>query len=261
MSELDENANDAAFQRATALGDEGERLVLAGRYAEAVPVLNEAVRLHRSITGPHPAVFGVATTLNDLGFCLSRLKQYEAAVRVLQEARRLSEPMAKVASSVVELRELMAKILSALGSSLAMLGEFEATVEATKDLLEYRRSLLEPGALQVDFELGKDLRLFALARARVGVEGEPAHAAISQALAIFQRLVERDAAKHGRELLTTLDVFAEVLDSVGRADDAKAVRGHLVVEYEALAKAIELAGRAHEAAAIRSYSAALAAKA
>jgi len=261
MSEPDQNVNDAAFEQATQLGEEGERLALAGRYREAVPVLSEAVRLHRSITGAHPALIGVVAALNNLGFCLSRLKQYEAATRVLREAWQLCEPMAKAAPSVLIVRDFMAKISSTLGFSLAMLGEFEAAVEATRDLIEHRRALFEPGPLPVDFDLGKDLRLFALARARVGVEGERANAAIHEAVVIFQRLAQSEPAQYGRELLTTFDVLAEVLDVVGRVDDAKVVRRHLVSEYEAQARAMEQSGRAQEAAAIRSYSATLAAKA
>lgn len=260
MSQVDQKANDAAFEQATALGDEGERLALVGRYAEAVPVLHEAMRLHRSITGPHPAVIGVCAALNNLGFCLSRLKQYGPAIGALQEARQLCEPMFKVAPSVLILRDFMAKILGALGFSLAMLGEFEAAVEATQDLIWHRRALFEPGPLQVDFDLGKDLRLYALARARVGVEGEKAYAAICEALVIFQHLVRQDPARYMRELIMTLDIQAEVLDAMGRHDDAKVLRGHLVTEYERQAQAMEQAGRAEEAAAIRSYAATLAEK-
>ncbi len=257
---MDQTANDAAFERATALGDEGERLALAGRYAEAVPVLVEAMQQHRSITGQHPAVIGVCAALNNLGFCLSRLKHYGPAIEVLRDARQLCEPMFEAAPSVLILRDFMAKILGGLGFSLAMLGDFDAAVEATKDLVEHRRALFEPGPLQVDFDLGKDLRLFALARARVGVEGEQAHAASSEALVIFQHLVRQDPAQYTRELLTTLDVHAEVLDLVGRHDDAKVVRAYLATEYERQAQAMEQAGRAEEAAAIRSYSATLAVK-
>lgn len=260
MSDLDQAANDAAFERATALGDEGEALALAGRYAEAVPLLNEAMRLHRTITGPHPAVIGVCAALNNLGFCLSRLKQYGPAVEALREARQLCEPMAKAAPSVLILRDFVAKILGALGFALTVLGDFEAAVEATKDLVWHRRALFEPGPIQVDFDLGKDLRLFALARARVGVEGEQAHAASSEAVVIFQHLVREDPAQFTRELVIALDIHAEVLDLTGQHDDAKVLRAYLAGEYERQAQAMEQAGRADEAAGIRSYAASLAAK-
>jgi tetratricopeptide (TPR) repeat protein len=260
MSELDPSTNEAAYRQAMELGDEGERLALAGNYREAVPILNEAVRLHRSLTGPHPSVVVVAATLNNLGFCLGRLQQHGHAVGALQEAKLLCEPLWKAAQHVEVLRLMMARILGALGYSLAMLGEFEAAVPVTEDLIWLQRSLLPPGPAQIDFDLGKDLRLFALVRARVGVDGEKANAAIGEALLIFQILAQQDAARFMRELITTYDVLAEVLDLLGKRDDAALVRSHLVTEYESLATAMEKAGRHEEAKAIRTYSAALAAK-
>lgn len=261
MSEPDQNANDAAFQQASALGDEGERLALAGRYADALPVLGEAMRLHWSITGPHPSLILVIATLSNLGFCLGKLQQHRAAVEVLTEAQRLCEPLVQAAFEIDVVRDTMAKTLGGLGHSLALLGEFEPAVAVTTELVRLRRSLFEPGPLQVDFDLGKDLRLFALARARVGVDGESANAAIGESVQIFQQLAQQDGAKYGRELITTYDVLAEVLDLLGRGDEAQKLRGHLVTQYEALAQAMEQAGRGDEAEAIRSYSKGLDAKA
>jgi len=260
MTQPELTASEVAFEHALLLGNEGERLVQLGKYQEAVPILKESMRLHRSIGVEHPSAVALAATLNNLGLCLGRLHQHTLAVGVLGEARQLCEPLWKAASEIEDLRLLMVRILGALSHSHAVLGEFQAALPVTELLVQLERSLLTPDEAVLDFDLAKDLRLFALVRARVGVDGHHANAAISESLLIFQALVRENAGRYARELVTTYDVFVEVLEMLGRQQDAAVVRNHVVEQYEALAQAMDQAGRQEEATAIRNYAAGLAAK-
>jgi len=260
MTQPEPNASEMTLEHALLLGNEGERLAQLGKYQEAVPILKQSMRLHRSLGDGHPSAVALAATLNSLGFCLGRLHQHTLAVGVLGEARQLCEPLLMAAPEIQDLRLLMVRILGALSHSLAVSGEFQSARPVTEQLVNLERSLLTPGELVVDFDLAKDLRLFALVRARLGVEGENANAAISESLVIFQSLVQENAARYARELVTTYDVFVEVLEMLGRHGDAAAVLKHVVEQYEALAQAMEQAGRHEEATAIRNYAAGLTAK-
>jgi tetratricopeptide (TPR) repeat protein len=236
----------------TAVDLEGERLLRLGRYEEALPILNESLRLQRSITdgAPNSAVL-LAVRLNNLGFCLQRLKQHRLAVSSLQEARQLCEPLWKADQGNDALRQLMANILGALEFCLAALGEYEEAMPLTELQVRLQRSLTTPGPLVIDVDLAKALRLFASLRTRVSLEGKEAHSAASEALVIFQHLVQQDPELYTHELNMTYEVFAETLAMVGRHEDAAVVRSHVVVEYEARAKKMDQAGRHEDAAALR----------
>ncbi|HTU60016.1 MAG TPA: hypothetical protein VMF89_16300, partial [Polyangiales bacterium] len=66
MTEAEKSASKLTFEQALAFGNEGERLALLGKYQEAVPVLKESLRLHRSME-PHPSAVALSATLNTLG--------------------------------------------------------------------------------------------------------------------------------------------------------------------------------------------------
>jgi hypothetical protein len=117
--------------------------------------------------------------------------------------------------------------LASLAAVLGELGHYEQAMDVTNHVVLLRRASSRPGSRAVDPELARALRQFAQVRARAGVELDAALPAATEAVTLYEQLVRASPQTFVGALYAAYEILAEVLDGLGRHDDATRVRAGL----------------------------------
>jgi tetratricopeptide (TPR) repeat protein len=159
-----------------------------------------------------------------VGLCLSNLRRYEEAARASQEAARICEWYWQ---DDKRLSAFYAAVLASLAGVLGELGRYQQAMEITNHVVLLRRASSPPGSRDVDPELARALRQYAEVRARTGVELDAALPAATEAVTLYEQLVRASPQTSVGGLYAGYETLADVLDGLGRHDDAAHVRAGL----------------------------------
>lgn len=128
---IKQRRGDTPTSVASSLNNLGLTLAERGRYAEAEPLLRDAIQAWRAAQGASAAV--VAVGLNNLAQSLRQQGRLDEAVRVLEEAIAIRR------RRVGNQHPLLANVLGHLGQVRSLRGEFEAAEPLLREALAIRR--------------------------------------------------------------------------------------------------------------------------
>ncbi|MFC8850687.1 tetratricopeptide repeat protein, partial [Micromonospora sp. NPDC057141] len=167
----------------------------------------------------------LAGSLNNLGLRLSELGRREEALPPAEEAAAIYRRLAEAIPGAY-LPEL-AGSLNNLGLRLSELGRREEALPPVEEAVTIRRRLA--GANPAAFLPDLATSLWAYGWVCVNIQANFAEAleAVTEAVAIYERLTEQLPAAFAGRLFAAYRTLADVLDGLGRADDAAELRRQL----------------------------------
>ena len=202
------------------LNDLSNRLADAGRHAEALEAIEEAVELQRELVEVDRATNapGLATILNNL------------SVRLGESGRR-SEALAPIEESIAIYRELveedpafrpdLASSLSNLANRLSEAIRSHEAVESVEESVAIYRELIEEKPGEFEPDLAMSLNNLSAHLPKVGRSAD-ALTACEEAVAIRRRLAEEKPAAHARNLVVSLNNLSGRLADAGRREEGLA---------------------------------------
>ncbi|WLW55289.1 tetratricopeptide repeat protein [Streptomyces sp. YU58] len=217
---------------ANSLSNLGNRLAEAGRGDEALPLAEEAAEIYRTLAGINPQAHqpNLAMALGNLGASLTDAGRHAEALPVTMEATQIYRTLAVINPQTHERNLAMA--LSNLAGLLADVGRRDEATATAQEAVTLRRRLIGADPQAHESDLAMALWLSAWVRVG-GEEGLPdALGAVSEASEIFRRLAEASPAAYEGPLQGTLTTQAVLLEGLGRAEEAEALRRRLREEPE-----------------------------
>ncbi|MFN2495602.1 MAG: tetratricopeptide repeat protein [Pseudonocardiaceae bacterium] len=110
--------------------------------------------------------------------------------------------------------------LNNLGILLSELGRRKEALAPTEEAVTIHRRLAETNPAAYLPNLARELWGFAWVRAAGGLDLPAALAAVQEAIALYQRPAEQIPDAFSRDLLSARYTLADVLDGLGRHDEA-----------------------------------------
>jgi tetratricopeptide (TPR) repeat protein len=218
--------NPAAFEPdlARTLYSLGVRLSNLGRREEALDATTEALKIYRRLADINPAAFdpNLARVLTNFGSWLSGLGRREEALDATTEALKIYRRLADINPAAFE--PDLAGSLDNFGIWLSHLGRREEALDATTEAVQIYRRLADINPAAFEPDLAHGLRSFAGVRVAGQVEFSQALTAADESVAIYDRLVQRSPEAFISELRGALATLANVLNGLGRSDEATDVR-------------------------------------
>ncbi|SCF32868.1 tetratricopeptide repeat protein [Micromonospora chaiyaphumensis] len=210
---------------AASLTNLGMQLAKLRRHDEALIPAMEAVTFRRQLARAYPAAHlpDLASSLINFGAVLSELGRWDEALAPTQEATDLYRQLAQ--ANPAHLPNL-AGALSNFGIQLSRLGRREALDPAEEATDLYRQlARAYPAAHVPDLPMS----LWVYAQICVMVQDNLPHAlgAVTEAVGLYSRLAEQLPQAFGRQLLSACHTMADVLDGLGRIDEASELRRQL----------------------------------
>lgn len=223
-------ADGTAARLAASVTVLGARLRDLGRYREARPVEEEAVRLFRALAANDPGYRGdLANSLTNLGSSLGHLGRHQRARVVEREAIRL---LRALAANDAAYRGDLANSLNYLGACLRDLGHHREAKAAIEEAIVLCRALAaDDPARQGD--LASSLTNLGVSLADLGRHQE-AQAAEEEAIGLYRALAANDPAYRG-DLANSLNNLGNNLRSLGRHKEAWAAGDEAVGLFQVLA--------------------------
>ncbi|MEV4847449.1 tetratricopeptide repeat protein [Micromonospora matsumotoense] len=205
----------------------GVRLSELGRREEALALSLEAAGIYRRLVEANPAAYlpDLAASLNNLGTMLSGLGRREEALAPSAEGTGIYRRLVEV-NPAAYLPNL-AMSLNNLGIWLSELGRWDEALALSKEAVTIRWRLVEanPAVYLPDFAASS----LAYGRVCVNMQANFAEAleAVTEAGTIYKRLTEQLPAVFAERLFAAYQTLADVLDGLGRADEAAELRRQL----------------------------------
>ncbi|MEV6710270.1 tetratricopeptide repeat protein, partial [Micromonospora wenchangensis] len=167
----------------------------------------------------------LATSLNNLGNHLADLGRPEQALTPAEEAVRIRRHLAETNPDAY--LPNLATSLNNLGNHLADLGRPEQALTTTEEAVRIRRHLAEtnPDAYLPDLAIS----LWAYARVCVNVQTNLPQAldSITESITLYHPLTEQLPQRFGGQLFSAYRTLVDVLDGLGRSDEAADIRRQL----------------------------------
>jgi tetratricopeptide (TPR) repeat protein len=217
---------------AMALTNLGRRLSELRRHKAALEVTQEAVKIDRWLVAANWNAHApdLAMALSNLGGQLSECGRRKAAVAAVHEAVKIFRQLA--AANPTAFDPELAKALGHLGSLLSELERHEAALEATQEAVDIYRRLAAANPMAFEARLAQSLWTFVSVRVAAGTQLEDALSAVGESIQIYLRLAAvRPDAFAGR-LVGANRTAAEVLERLGRTEEAAVIRRDLGDEDE-----------------------------
>ena len=202
----------------------GNRLGEDGRRDDALGPTTEAVTVYRRLAEVNPAAYlpALAGSLNNVSVDLGALGRGEEGLAAVEEAVVIRRRLAEV-NPAAYLPDL-AGSLNNVSVRLGALGRGEEGLAAVEEAVAVYRRLAEvnPAAYLPDLANS----LWAVGWVCVGQRSQLARglAAVEEAVAILTPLAARLPAAHDGSLAAMRATMADLLDQLGRTDDAEQVR-------------------------------------
>jgi tetratricopeptide (TPR) repeat protein len=195
------------------------------RYADARDAAAEAVTNWRRLVDADPTVAPeLATALHLLGRILAELNEDEQAIDVEREVIEIRSRLAADEPDAYE--PSLATSLALLAKCLANVGDHEAALDADQKALAIRRRLADLDPTTHQPALARSLRFVGLALSDLHRYAE-ALAAVSEAIEIHQWHAADPPGTTTDELVYELTTKADILDALGRHDEANQIRSNL----------------------------------
>ncbi|MEV0900430.1 tetratricopeptide repeat protein [Actinoplanes sp. NPDC049802] len=222
-------ANPAAYlpDLAASLNNLGNRLSALGRRDEALAPSQEAVTIRRQLADTNPAAYlpYLAMALNNLGIWLSALGRRDEALAPSQEAVDLYRQLAD-ANPAAYLSDL-AMALNNLGILLSELGRRDEALAPSQEAVDLYRQLADANPAAYLPDLARSLWAYAWVCVNVKANYDQALESVTEAISLYKPLAERVPAVFVGQLLAAYRTLADVLDGLGRADEAADLRRQL----------------------------------
>ncbi|MFC1431441.1 tetratricopeptide repeat protein [Streptacidiphilus sp. N1-3] len=216
--------NPAAYEPdlATSLSNLGVRLSEAGRRAKALAAEQGAVEIRRRLAADNPAAYepDLATSLSNLGVQLSEAGRRPEALAASEGAVEIYRRLA--ADNPAAHEPDLARSLFNLGVQLSQAGRRSEALAATEGVVEIRRRLAVDNPAAHEPNLASAFLILAVLLANEN--------ALAEALLATAEAVERYRRQIAAmpfllsELHLVLGLRAQLLDALGRAQDAVVVR-------------------------------------
>nr|WP_181411929.1 tetratricopeptide repeat protein [Streptomyces sp. F2] len=194
------------------------------RHDEALSPARESLAIRRRLARGNPTAYDrdLAMSLNTLGICLSLTDNHEEALDSAQEAVDLFRRLAEGNPPAYESDLAMA--LTNLSNFLALAGYPLQALNPARESVDIRRRLAtgNPSVYEPDLALG----LYALAdrHLEADVELSVGLRTAEEAVGIYRRLVPVSPRAYDYYLEHTLHVQADLLDKLGRHEEAARIR-------------------------------------
>ncbi|MGW0801219.1 tetratricopeptide repeat protein, partial [Streptomyces sp. NPDC002692] len=218
------HSNPAVYEPdlATSLSNLGIRLSEAGRRGEALTAAEEAVEIYYRLAAGNPAAYepDLARSLSNLGVDLSQAGRRGEALTATEEAVEIRRRLA--AGNPAAYEPDLATSLSNLGVQLSEAGRRGEALTAAEEAVEIRRRLAADNPAAYEPDLATSLSVLTMILA---AEGELPRAlrATGEAVELYRRHIGTLPSAFPR-LHVVLGLQAQLLDGVGRRQEAEAVR-------------------------------------
>ena len=219
-------ANPAAYlpDLAESLTNLGVWLSAVGRRDEALALAEEATGIYRRLAEANPAAHlpGLATSLNNIGIRLSESGRYDEALATAEEAAITYRLLAE-ANPAAHLPNLAGSLHNLASIQLAS-GRHHHALASAAEAVTIRRPLAEanPAAYQPD--LATSLMVYAWVCVHGGVNLPAALTAIQEAISHYEHLTGQPSDLYATRLHLARRVLTDILDGLGRADEAAELR-------------------------------------
>lgn len=231
-------------QRAEASRTYGRTLNWSKQHAQAVPLLEESVRLERALLEDTPGdtrcQFNCATAFSDLGSAYRNLDRTREAIHCLEKAVSLFRRLTQSTPESAFFRRSLAKGTSSLGAAYHSGGRYQEATEWLKDAILLLRGLLDSTP---DADDGaRDKRDLAIDLGNLGaiyLSADLARDAVElleEAVLLLRGLLGTDPTNpdYRRQLAGQLVTQSVAYMSVARASDAVASAEEAVALRQAL---------------------------
>ncbi|MEV1012516.1 tetratricopeptide repeat protein [Micromonospora sp. NPDC049801] len=212
---------------ADSLTNLGAHLSALGRPEQALAPTEEAVAIGRRLAETNPDAYRphLAASLTNLGTCLSALGRPEQALAAAEAAAVIHRRLAEVNPDVY-LADL-ATSLTSVGSILFALGRRERAIAPAEEIVAVRRQLAETNRDTHLPDLAMSLWTYATVCADAKQNLPEALKAITEATQLYGSLAKRMPQKFAGQALSAYRTLADVLEGVGRRDEANGLRQQL----------------------------------
>ncbi|WFE20287.1 tetratricopeptide repeat-containing protein [Solwaraspora sp. WMMD937] len=218
--------NPAAYEPdlATSLNNLSVMLSNLGWREEALTATTEAVGIYRRLAQTNAAAYepDLATSLNNLGIRLSNLGRRDEALDATDEAVTIRRRLATVNPAAYE--PDLAMSLNNLGIWLSDLGRRDEAVDATDEAVTIRRRLATVNPAAYEPDLAMSLGASAWVRVAHQYKLPEAFKAMTESVERYEKLFRQIPMAYVGDLVRALGTLADVLDGLGRGDEATAVR-------------------------------------
>ncbi|MEQ8249262.1 MAG: tetratricopeptide repeat protein [Alphaproteobacteria bacterium] len=227
----DEPENKAVF-----LNNLSNDLSAAGRSAEALAAIEEAVKVNRGLASENPARFApdLASSLNNLSVHLSAAGRHAEALAAIEEAVKVYRGLAS--ANPARFAPDLAGSLNNLSGCLSDAGRNAEALAAVEEAVAIRRGLASENPARYAPDLASNLNNLSLRLSDAGRNTE-ALAAIEEAVEIRRGLASENPARYAPELATSLNNLSNRLSDAGRHAEALAAVEEAVKVYRGLASA------------------------
>jgi tetratricopeptide (TPR) repeat protein len=218
--------NPAAYglALATALDKQGAILADAGRLPDALTAIQRAAQIRERLLAVNPAARDSARAESwiNLGKILDEQGRTRQAAAAARRAVKAYRALAAVNPATYE--PGLALALGNLGMILLNRRHPHRALEPTREGVAIYRRLASVSPAAAEADLARALWTYALVRAIARKELPAARGAVMEAIGILERLAEQHPAAFSGPLLAAYGTAAEVLDALGEAGEAAAIR-------------------------------------
>ncbi|MCL7382484.1 tetratricopeptide repeat protein [Streptomyces sp. 35G-GA-8] len=234
LEQLDEAATGREASHAQFLHNHANHLLDAGRSAEALSAIEQAVAARQRLAEASPSTHthDLADSLTNLGNSLASMGRREAALEATGQAVALYRRLAEVNPSAHE--PGLANALSSAGADLAGTGRLTEAMEAGEEAVAIRRQLARANPAAHEPDLAISLSNLAQWRLKAGRAPEALEAA-EEAVAIHRRLCDMNPAAYEPRLADSLNTLGQSLMMLGRRNESVTAMGQSVALLRRLA--------------------------
>lgn len=224
LTEADPAAHEPDL--AMALNQLGGSLSRIGQLEEALVPTQEAADRYRRLAEANPAAYepDLAMTLTNVAICLSQIGQQEKALTPAREALAIRRQLAEANPAAYEPK--LATALSNFAGCLAGMELWEDALVPAQEAADLYRQLVEVSREAYEPDLAMALRnLSGILWRAMGKAGLPAalESAV-ESVEIFRSLARARPRAYGGHLREAILAQADVLDALGRTEEAAATR-------------------------------------
>jgi tetratricopeptide (TPR) repeat protein len=212
---------------AMALNGLGNRLAALGRREQALAAAEESVAIRRALADTEPAAHldDLAMSLNNLGSHLSESGHHEAALAAAEESVAIRGQLAETQPGAY--LPGLAASLNNFALSLSELGRGEAALAAAQQSVAIRRMLAKTGGAAHLLGVAESLSTYAKTCFRADTDLPAALTAVEEVITILGQHVHDSPKAFAAQLRSAFYTLADVLDGLGRADEANELRRKL----------------------------------
>ncbi|MED7823216.1 tetratricopeptide repeat protein [Streptomyces chiangmaiensis] len=219
-------ANPAVYEPdlASSLANVSALRSMTGQHEGVLEAVQEAVTIRRRLAQANPAAHGpdLAGDLTNLGVHLAAADRRADALAAAEEAVQVYRQLAE--SNPAAREPDLAKALHNFSIHLAATGRHEDALDATEEAVTIRRRLAQRIPAAYEPGLARSLGMFARVRVELGRDLLLALEAAEESAEIYRRLALAEPVAYDTDLSIVLDVQADILDRLGRTEEAMRIR-------------------------------------